>query len=363
VDQEPSLARLAAGQLREPTGDGGWRFVTLPSREGAGDGAVDASSSGTLDLDLDRLVAALQRPARTFLRERLGVVLPDELESSPRLVELWPQGSLESWRLGDDLLRTLLDGGTVQDWMTARPARGGLPPGRLGSEHMARLAEEVLDLVDAAGLEPVAGTPLTPAASPIHLEVPVHGIAGELAGVRRVRLTGTVRHHDGRIVDLAYTRDHRRHVVGAWVGLLAATAAGIPVASAHVVRRPPSDRPVAPVVRDLAVAGADDAARAEQARVTLVDLVDLALRIRSAPVALLPRAGWALARGERDAAALKRDLDDTATALVLGSPTLADHADQRSTAVDEGLPEGDHPAQRWGLAIVGALARSTGSEA
>jgi hypothetical protein len=155
------------------------------------------------------------------------------------------------------------------------------------------------------------------------------------------------------------------------VALLAVVAQG-PVAgatdalieAARIVRRAPSSaRDTGPVRRDLAVQGDDPAERTVRARVALTALVDLTLRVRNGPAALLPRAAWSIdattdvrlppsGTFKQD---VERDLDDPAVGVVLGVSALSDLADQEDGPLEDSLPEAPTPVQRWSLALRGPL--------
>jgi len=390
-----------AGVLTATTSAPRWRTVPLgPPRvsssgaaPGAAPGAVPGASSAApvradsgrgalVELRIEDVVEALRRPARVFLRERLGVRLPRELTSDPRSIELWVDDPLARWAIGQDLLAHLTAGGAVEGWIATRPAYGGLPPGRIGRALLASFVDEVTALHDAAG-RPVTGISATIPSrdrpgtlvrtSPVGVELDITRRA-ERAGradVTRVRLVGSVTHLDGTVVDVRYSRDHAAEVLSAGVALLAVVAQG-PVAgatdalieAARIVRRAPSSaRDTGPVRRDLAVQGDDPAERTVRARVALTALVDLTLRVRNGPAALLPRAAWSIdattdvrlppsGTFKQD---VERDLDDPAVGVVLGVSALSDLADQEDGPLEDSLPEAPTPVQRWSLALRGPL--------
>jgi hypothetical protein len=197
-----------------------------------------------------------------------------------------------------------------------------------------------------------------------------------------VRLLGAVTHLDGTVVDVRYSSDHASQVVGAGVGLLAAVAQGSDVNgapdapqgaghagavhAARIVRRAPSSsRDDRPVERELTVAGDDAAERRARAREALAQLVDLALRVRTGPAALLPRAAWSIDATTDvrlpPSGTLKtdvaRDLEDPAVGVVLGVGSLEELADQQDGPLEEGLPDAPTPVQRWSLALREPLER------
>ena len=332
------------GVLTESTSDGRWRTVVLPApaqRDGRRDGQRDG-----VQLQLDDVIGALTAPIGVLLRERLGLRLPRERTSAPRPVELWVEDGLERWRFGDDLLRHLGAGGTAQDWVAQRPAWGGLQPGALGRELLTGFIDEVSELHVLAQVVARDGTAASERAA---IAVEVTTPRG-----RRVRLSGSVEHRDGAIVDVAYSRDHPSHVLRAAVRLLAMAAGSERRAVARVIRRAADTRSAAGV-HELRVRDGDT----ELARATLGALVELVLRIRSGPAPLLPRAAWRiepstdlLRAPEPDLATdVERDLGDAATRAVLGAGSLRDLAMQDDGPLEDGLPDAPTPVQRWSRAL------------
>ena len=353
-----------------------WRTVLLPARTVGADGPGGAASGrALLELGIEDVIEALRRPARVLLRERLGVRLPRELTVNPRTIELWVDDPLARWAIGQDLLSHLVAGGSAEGWLASRPAAGGLPPGRIGRALLAGFVDEVTALHDVAD-RPVSTVAATSpkSARPGHLidVLPVGielDLAGVVHGVRRVRLVGGVRHVDGTVVDVRYSSDHPSQIVAAAVGLLAAVAQGgdhLLVQRARIVRRAPSSaRDAAPVSRELSVAGDDPGRRAAAAREALCALVDLALRVRSGPAPLLPRAAWSidatsdvtLPPSGTLKADVERDLSDAALQVVLGVGSLAELAAQEDGPLEDGLPDAPTPVQRWSLALCEPLRR------
>jgi len=331
-------------------------------------------SDGLFELRIEDVIEALRRPARTLLRERLGVRLPRELTTAPRGIELWVDDTLRRWAIGDDLLAHLMAGGSVDGWLAVRPASGGIPPGRLGRTFLASFVDEVVAIHEEAGRPVTSVSAASPALERpgTLLEVLPVGVELDLPpsvhGVERVRLVGGVSHVDGVVLDVAYSRDHPESVLRSAVRLLTATAQRSDdevVHGARVVRRGARSGIDEPVRRELAVQGSDAAERAAVAQDALRALVDLALRVRSGPAALLPRAAWsideatdlAMPPSGRFAEDVKRDLSDPAVGVVLGVESLAELAAQEHGPLEEGLPDAPSPVQRWSLALREPLRR------
>ncbi|MBW6439280.1 exodeoxyribonuclease V subunit gamma [Actinoplanes hulinensis] len=174
-------------------------FLPGPLPPAGGDGVVPLA-------DLLRL---LEQPVRAFLRQRLAITFftddEDPLDGLP--VEL---DGLQKWAVGDRLLRARLDGADSDRCVQAEWRRGEVPPGTLGKQLLAKVADEVEPLVSAA--QPyLAGDPRT-----VDVAVPVPGgrsVAGTVGGV-----------HEDTITVVGYSNLGPKHRLRAWVNLLALTA-------------------------------------------------------------------------------------------------------------------------------------------
>jgi hypothetical protein len=309
-------------------------------------------------------------PHGSLLRERLGVRLPRELTANPRTIELWVDDPLAAGRSARTSSKHLTPGGNVDGWLATRAARERRDPART---HRPRAAHRLRrrGRRAARGGRPSGQRPpprrhraerpghlieLLPVGLELDLPAAVHG-------VRRVRLVGGVSHVDGSVVDVRYSSDHPSQVVlrrgraarrdVAQDGPDASTAHGS--CGAHRPPRATRNRssaswPCRARTRPL---------RAERARDALTALVDLALRVRTGPAPLLPRAAWSI-----DATSdvtlppsgtlksdVERDLADAALQVVLGVGSLAELAEQDDGPLEEGLPDAPTPVQRWSLAL------------
>ncbi|MBX9245520.1 exodeoxyribonuclease V subunit gamma [Actinotalea ferrariae] len=171
--------------------------------------AEDGATAGTVDLD--DLVYALEHPVRAFLRQRLGVQLPGEVdELDDRLpLELDP---LQRWAVGDRLLTAVLDGVELQQAVDAEWRRGLVPPGRLGTAVLKDVHAQVAPVADAAQryLQPPAET----------IDVDVTLPSGR-------KLVGTVTGVRGElVVRCVFSKLAAKHRLRAWIQLLALAADG-----------------------------------------------------------------------------------------------------------------------------------------
>jgi len=163
------------------------------------------------DVELTDLVALAVHPVQAFLRQRLGVRLPQEEDEvvDALAAEL---DNLSRWGVGDRMLAARLRGVPAADWAQAEWRRGTLPPMRLGRNVLADVATAVEALVAAA-----APLYAAPAES--------RDVTVDLGDGRR--LTGTVPGlRDGTLVAASYSRLGPKHRMAAWVRLLALAATG-----------------------------------------------------------------------------------------------------------------------------------------
>ncbi|MEO5652251.1 MAG: exodeoxyribonuclease V subunit gamma [Marmoricola sp.] len=162
------------------------------------------------DVALEDLVAFLKNPVKEFLRRRLDVTFLDEGEDALDGIPVELDG-LQSWGVGDRLLRDLLAGRAPEAALAKEWRRGVLPPGRLGW----RMANDLL-----AQAVPVADLAETLRAG---RRAEARDVSIDLGGGRA--LTGTVTDLYGeRLVRSSFSRVGPKHWLDAWVPLLALTA-------------------------------------------------------------------------------------------------------------------------------------------
>lgn len=187
-----TAAEAAAGKRTEPTDT----FAVLLPPPAAG------------DVELDEVTRFFKDPVKGFFRA-LDYTLPWDVESveDSMPVEI---DSLQQWKVGDRMLTDMLSGMHPDDAANAEWRRGTLPPGRLGM----RTACDIRDLARALAEAALGHRVGDPGAYDVDVD---------LGGGRR--LTGTVAGVYGtRTVAVTYSRLAAKHVVAAWVPLLALAA-------------------------------------------------------------------------------------------------------------------------------------------
>ena len=241
-------------------------------------------------LALVDLIAFVQRPVRAFLAQRLGISVaqPDADVSDALPVELGP---LARWAVGQRLLEDVLDGTDARTALLAEIARGTLPPGELGRAVIQQVWPDVESLSRHARAYAQAAPPRvvqTVVALP-----PGPGRQGPA-----VLMTGTVSGvHGTCCLNATYSALNARHRVGAWVRLLALTAARpeAPFSAVTVGRGGSGGSEVA--IAHLAPLAATAAARRTRALALLGELADLRRRgmREPLPIACLTSAAYAQA--------------------------------------------------------------------
>jgi len=206
------------------------------------------------DVELAALVSFLKHPVKEFLRRRLEIVLADEGEEVTDGLPVELDG-LVQWQVGDRMLHDLQAGRTRQATLEKEWRRGVLPPGTLGW----RLAQKIAD--QAAPVAEVAASVTQ------GIRVAARDVDVDLGGGRRLRGTVTDLYGD-RVVKVSFSRLGPRHLLEAWVPLLAlcADAPGRPWSAGAIGRGDfgrPTDR--------TAFASVDDAGAALRDLVTIYD--------------------------------------------------------------------------------------------
>ncbi len=231
-------------------------------------------------IELADLVALLGNPARGFLRQRLDVSVPGEIDGPADSLAI-SLDNLEQWAVGDRLLRQRLAGVDRDTCRQVEWRRGSLPPGRLGAAALDPITEQVEDLVTAT--EELRAAPRRS----VEVTLPLPGgreLHGTVPGV-----------HGDRLVGVGYSRLGPRPRLASWIQLVALTLA-----------HPNTEWSAVTVGRgrgDVVQAGLDPIARSVAAEIIgqLVDLYDRGLR---APLPLPVKTAEAYADARHGGAAV-----------------------------------------------------------
>ncbi|MGH1564555.1 exodeoxyribonuclease V subunit gamma [Mumia sp. DW29H23] len=160
---------------------------------------------------VDELVAFLQNPAREFLKNRLEVTVPRQVDEANDSLPIALDG-LEQWDIGERVLHEVLDGMALEDALDREVVRGSFPPGGLGETVRANIRATVSAIATDQG----AGQPRS---VDVRLDLPA-------VDDGPVRLTGAVSAvYDDTVRVRTYSTISAKHVAAAWVRLLALAAA------------------------------------------------------------------------------------------------------------------------------------------
>lgn len=158
-------------------------------------------------LTLEELTRFYENPAREFCRQRLGIAAPREDDEPTDQIPIGLDG-LETWQIGDRVLRAVLDGGDIATVLEREQHAGTLPPIALGR----RLRQEIAGTVAAIARGVDTGARRS-------VEVRIDLPSG-------VRVTGVVSGaEDHRLTLATYSTISAKHEIVAWVRLLALAVA------------------------------------------------------------------------------------------------------------------------------------------
>lgn len=159
------------------------------------------------DVELEELTRFFKDPVKGYFRA-LDYTLPWEVEGVQDAMPVEIEG-LAQWAVGDRMLSDMLAGMHPDDAANAEWRRGTLPPGRLGM----RTACEIRDLSRALAEAAFAHRVGDPDAFDIDVDLRGRRLTGTVSGV-----------YGSRTVSVVYSRLAPKHVLAAWIPLLALAA-------------------------------------------------------------------------------------------------------------------------------------------
>jgi len=163
---------------------------------------------GAGDVSLADLVAFFKDPVKGFFRA-LDFTLPTEVDSLDDAIPV-EIDALQEWTVGDRMLGDILRGMSPDRALNAEWCRGTLPPGQLGWRKARAIRDQAVLL--ASDATPLRSEP--PRAIDVDIEL---GDGRRLAGT-----VGPV--FGGRLVSVTYSRLGGKHLLSAWIPLLALAA-------------------------------------------------------------------------------------------------------------------------------------------
>lgn len=166
---------------------------------------------------LEELISFLQNPAREFLRRRLDVAVPRDIELPDDGLPIELDG-LDKWAIGDRVLGTITGGGIpLEDALRREIVRGALPPGSLGDTAGNAIRTDITWITQDLHLDAGGDWPGRRSVD-VRMELPGADGLTVLTGV-----VGDVFGDDLRLY--SFSRVNPRQLLGAWVQLLALTVA------------------------------------------------------------------------------------------------------------------------------------------
>ncbi len=159
------------------------------------------------DIDLADLVAFFKAPVRQFLRRRLEIALPESEDEHSDSIPVELDG-LQSWQVGDRMLRDIARGATPDEALQLAWRRGLLPPGKLGWRMATRIRDQVV--------------PIATLSDAITAGLPTRAVDIEVSLPDGRRIVGTVGGlHDTRLVATGFSRLGPKQELDAWIQLVA----------------------------------------------------------------------------------------------------------------------------------------------
>ncbi|WP_122262977.1 exodeoxyribonuclease V subunit gamma [Ornithinimicrobium cerasi] len=190
---------------------------------------LDPPGGPGADVDLGELLRFFDNPARAYLRNRLGLLLPEVAEVRGEGIPIELDG-LQTWAIGDRVLAAVLSGRDPVGTFDAEHWRGELPPGELGTRTLQQVATDVKALCEAAWSITGQGG--------LGTELPREVVDVDLVLPGGRRLTGTVAGVVGeRALTLTYSSVKAKQRLRSWITSLALSATLGPQAASHVLGR------------------------------------------------------------------------------------------------------------------------------
>ena len=198
--------------------------VLVAARAAAGDRPAAAEFIGAPlpepahdDVSIAELLGFFKDPVRGFFRA-LDFTLPWDVDGVQDAMPV-EVDALEEWSVGDRMLGDMLRGMHPDDATHAEWRRGTLPPGRLGVRKAKEIRDQAAELALAARGYRSSSQGVVIAATSFDVDIDLGSgrrLAGTVSGV-----------YDSRVVSVTYSKLAGKHLLEAWIRILALTA-GVP---------------------------------------------------------------------------------------------------------------------------------------
>ena len=229
-DGEDALLSGGRPFSHDPVALAGGRALASERSEPAGLVPERLPARPSDEVDLADLLRFVKNPVGTFVRDRLGILLPEEPEERVDGIPLDLDG-LTKWKIGDRILRGLLAGRDAESLRREELWRGELPPHKLGEPVLAQESAKAEALADAtrAQLRLEPGAPVALDSLDVDLALPSgRRLVGTVAGV-------TYTFGPPSAVTVTYSTIRAKQRLDSWLRALALAASGTPGTSSHVM--------------------------------------------------------------------------------------------------------------------------------
>lgn len=294
---------------------------------------------------------AITKPADHFLGTVLGTTLPErDVGSGNDFIDLWPT-SLESYRVGDELLDEILRSGSDPHDVVTRLAwesslSGRFPPGRLGEVEALRIADEVVSVLN--------GLPDDKRRPHEHRAIEVSDVLRP--GSTSETVTGSVDDVlDHELIRVSFARFKESRLLGPWVDLALVTLSDPEEPwKVRLVARGESGKGVMRLFSLVGRGPSQRKATAERVVTTVLDLMTCQLRGR---VPYLPETSWTMTRKSLEAARSVFETERKESNAVRFLFNRVPWDDYLAEPVQEGDPTGttDTRAERFAELIWGTF--------
>ena len=285
---------------------------------------------------------AIRRPVDVFVNQRLGILLPRDVEAVEDDLPLWPN-SLSYSEIGRELLQAVQEGETADSWKKRKHLSGGLPLGVLADAVWKKIEDEVAAIVGAAQ-SVLQEKPRSVAVSASLTDEELLAVSsGKLEVVDHVTT------HGNTVLLLNFSTWSKRMRVLPWLQISALTAqdpeqvwTALVIAKAPKVKSKAKNAPPQQPFysEEFVLAGENSEERYESAIQVLEFANKIRTRARRVPLPLFERSSWLL---DLSATELRKelgyDLDRPSHNLVFGERTLEEfQSEPLIDSIDVELP-------------------------
>ena len=294
------------------------------------------------EVRLQDFLDALRRPVDVFVNQRLGILLPRDVEAVEDDLPLWPN-SLSYSEIGRELLQAVQEGETAETWKKRKHLSGGLPLGVLAEAVWKKVEDEVSAIIGAAQTV-LQDQPRSVAVSTALADDELVAVAGG-----KLEVVDHVTVHGNTVLLMNFSTWGKRMRVLPWLQIAALTAQhpdqewkAMVIAKAPKVKSKAKNAPPQQPFysEEFVLAGETAEARLDSALHILEFANKVRTRARRVPLPLFERSSWLLDLSVTELRKeLGYDLDRPSHNLVFGERTLEEfQSEPLIDSIDLALP-------------------------